>query len=572
MENYLKLSVIGKGAYGTVYKVKCRTTGKEFALKHHKDKVQDTTVRELSVLTALKGHLHVVYMHDCFVSDGRVAMLLSYVPYTLSGVIHNGHGLNMCHESGQVKQLIPLSFVAHFSRQVAHALSYMHALNMVHRDLTPFNVLLTEDLTVKLADMGLSRQASEWMSPNLVTEAYRAPELFDQCERYCLEYTCAIDMWSLGHQETIPTYEIIVKTLGPKDRSCTAIASWGPDTIMPSVMKCTLVKRIVLGLLAFRDTERPLAHELLRDAEWAHVSHMNEEDRVMVIDQIRKGEKKRTRDESSGRCCNDCSHIKVIADLKHEILELNKLLDSERERLAETISERAASSAVRVKGEGVRVDGGGQGRDAAMVIDTKGVTRPLSDGCRHLLYELELCKKDLEDTREALQEACEEREALRVKLSESRQTNGNSAELNETAGSTQPPHKTKDSHPHLAWVGSHYLAVSLPEDRMFKPGQSVTPAGVLKKLFEMRVGDKQSQAFSLLLENINIMLSQLEPEWYAKHFAFSRAYVHGNKYKATDRVDTEDFAWLLFEYGAHTPFIEVLAGLQNVLNARAREA
>ncbi|KAE8277902.1 Cyclin-dependent kinase 2 [Larimichthys crocea] len=310
MENYLKLSVIGKGTYGTVYKVKCRTTGKEFALKHHSDKVQDTTVRELSCLTALKGHLHVVYMHDCFVSDGRVAMLLSYVPYTLSGVIHNGHGLNMCHESGQVKQLIPLSFVAHFSRQVAHALSYMHALNMVHRDLTPFNVLLTEDLTVKLADMGLSRQASKWMSPNLVTEAYRAPELFDQCERYCLEYTCAIDMWSLGvtiadamegkvvfykrvdqHQETIPTYEIIVKTLGPKDRSCTAIASWGPDTIMPSVMKCTLVKRIVLGLLAFRDTERPLAHELLRDAEWAHVSHMNEEDRVMVIDQIRKGEK-----------------------------------------------------------------------------------------------------------------------------------------------------------------------------------------------------------------------------------------------------------------------------------------
>ncbi|KAM7399886.1 hypothetical protein PAMP_019124 [Pampus punctatissimus] len=115
------------------------------------------------------------------------------------------------------------------------------------------------------------------------------------------------------------------------------------------------------------------------------------------------------------------------------------------------------------------------------------------------------------------------------------------AELEETAGSMQPPHKLKDSHTHLDWVGRHYLAVSLPEDRMFKPDQSVTPAGVLQKLFEMRVGDKQSQAFSLLLENINIMLSHLEPDWYAKHFAFGRAYVHGNKYKATDRVDTEDF-------------------------------
>ncbi|KAE8277306.1 hypothetical protein D5F01_LYC24817 [Larimichthys crocea] len=198
-------------------------------------------------------------------------------------------------------------------------------------------------------------------------------------------------MWSLGatiadamegkvvfykrvdqHQETIPTYEIIVKTLVPKTVRVQQLHPGVLDTIMPSVMKCTLVKRIVLGLLAFRDTERPLAHELLRDRmgtcfsyERGRPSHGHRPD----------SERKRTRDESSGRC-NDCSHIKVIADLKHEILELNKLLDSERERLAETLSERAASSAVRVKGEGVRVDGGGRGRDAVMVIDTKGVTRP----------------------------------------------------------------------------------------------------------------------------------------------------------------------------------------------------
>lgn len=261
--------------------------------------------------------------------------------------------------------------------------------------------------------------------------------------------------------------------------------------------------------------------------------------------------------------------MKVIADLKREILELNKSLDSERERLTEALRERATSSAVRVKREGDPVDGG-QGRDVVVVIDNKGVTRPLTDACGHPLYELELCKRDLEDTREALREACEEREALRVKLSESQQTTRDSAELKKTAGGSQPSRETKDSHPHLDWVGRHYLAVSLPEDRMFRPGQSVTPAGVLQKLFEMRVGDKQSQAFSLLLENINITLSQLEPEWYAKHFAFSRAYVHGNKYKATDRVDTEEFAWLLFEYGAHTVSIEVLAGLQNVLNSTGK--
>uniref|UniRef100_A0A3Q3QZ02 Protein kinase domain-containing protein n=1 Tax=Monopterus albus TaxID=43700 RepID=A0A3Q3QZ02_MONAL len=69
MENYLKQSIVGKGSYGTVYKVKCRRTGKEFALKYHtRDEdvigVEEATVRELSSLSALKGHPYVIQMLD----------------------------------------------------------------------------------------------------------------------------------------------------------------------------------------------------------------------------------------------------------------------------------------------------------------------------------------------------------------------------------------------------------------------------------------------------------------------------------------------------------------------------
>lgn len=80
---------------------------------------------------------------------------------------------------GRSLQLIPLSFVAHFSKQVAMGLSYMHLLNIVHRDLKPAKVLLTEDLTVKVADMTLSRLSCKQMSPSVGTELYRAPELFE---------------------------------------------------------------------------------------------------------------------------------------------------------------------------------------------------------------------------------------------------------------------------------------------------------------------------------------------------------------------------------------------------------
>nr|XP_020443630.1 mitogen-activated protein kinase HOG1-like [Monopterus albus] len=327
MENYLKQSIVGKGSYGTVYKVKCRRTGKEFALKYHTRDVtgvraatgveedvigvEEATVRELSSLSALKGHPYVIQMLDCFVDSGTIAVLMPYVPYTLSKAIHNGHGMKFYYDQGQAlqqQQGIPLSFVARFSIQVANALSYMHRLNFVHRDVTPFNVLLTEELTVKVADMGLARHSSRWMSTTVVTEPYRAPELF--VTDGCAQYTCAIDTWSLGvmiadavegkvvfsarkdHGTEVSTYQIIVRTLCPKDHPCAStVEPWDPDVVMPNAMKCKLVKRIILRLLAFHENERLLAHELLQDTEWTQAAHMTEEDTAMVRDQIRRRER-----------------------------------------------------------------------------------------------------------------------------------------------------------------------------------------------------------------------------------------------------------------------------------------
>lgn len=228
---------------------------------------------------------------------------------------------------------------------------------------------------------------------------------------------------------------------------------------------------------------------------------------------------------------------RVIKSLKRELLELRKTLESERKRECE--------------------------RDARGG-DTLWKQSNEAHLAEQLTVDLETCKRELEATKQALHDACEEREALRVQLS---------------ASQTVPPasldHESKssavDTSPHLDWVGAHYLAVTLPEDHMFKPGEAVTPAGVLHKLYEIRMGTRLSTGFTVLLENINIMLSHTDPQWYAKHFGFhSGVRTHGNGYIATDRIDTEEFAWLLFEYGAHAPLIEVLAGLQTVLSSTGK--
>lgn len=299
MDNYNILRIIGRGSYGIVYKVKCRTTGKRYALKSHVESregdVEDSTVRELSCLFALRGHPNVLEMYECFLYRDKLSTLTEYIPYTLKRLIYNGKGCD---------RQTPLSFVAHFSLQVANALSYMHRINLIHRDLTPSNVLLTKNLTVKVADMGFSRNAVKRMSSGVVTEPYRAPELFLDSHDGVLQYTCTVDMWSLGvmitdamegwsifmprnKPEPVSTYEIITRSLCPKDHVCASSITWNLNTLMPNVMKCEPARRIVLQLLCFHERERLLAHDLLQDVEWTQLARMTTAEKQVVRKQNR---------------------------------------------------------------------------------------------------------------------------------------------------------------------------------------------------------------------------------------------------------------------------------------------
>lgn len=87
-------------------------------------------------------------------------------------------------------------------------------MNIVHRDIKPQNILVNRDLTVKLADFGLTRHYGGHssfttvvgfftlpyslnilcsQSVKVVTLWYRSPELLLQCS-----YNSSIDIWSVG--------------------------------------------------------------------------------------------------------------------------------------------------------------------------------------------------------------------------------------------------------------------------------------------------------------------------------------------------------------------------------------
>lgn len=94
------------------------------------------------------------------------------------------------------KGVLPPREVAAIGAQVADALAAAHAADVVHRDVTPGNVLVADDGTAKVTDFGISAwRAATITSSGKVsgTAAYVAPEVADGASA-----TAASDMFSLG--------------------------------------------------------------------------------------------------------------------------------------------------------------------------------------------------------------------------------------------------------------------------------------------------------------------------------------------------------------------------------------
>uniref|UniRef100_A0A8C6P5E1 Protein kinase domain-containing protein n=1 Tax=Nothobranchius furzeri TaxID=105023 RepID=A0A8C6P5E1_NOTFU len=214
-----------------------------YALKCHINaadaSVSQCAIRELSCLKALQGHPNIIEIEKCFMYENEIATLMPYCPLTLHRVLFR-----------YPRVPLPLAFVSRFSCEVANALAYMHARNIIHRDLVPSNVLLTDT----------------------------APELFYDGDT--MNYTCAIDMWSLGvmivdatentmvflrgkRPSSESTYTIIMRTFQTKNdvQPCY-------NKTMPNVMACEHTTRIVFKLLRLQPSERWTARELLADNEW----------------------------------------------------------------------------------------------------------------------------------------------------------------------------------------------------------------------------------------------------------------------------------------------------------------
>jgi len=141
--------IVGEGGMGIVFRARDTSLGRDVALKILLG-APDATARKRFMrearAAAMLAHPNVVTIHDVGEQEG--------VPYVVMELVRGTSlrafvGLPMPPSSTRLRWLI----------DAASALGAAHRAKLVHRDVKPENVLLSEDGVVKVVDFGIARSA-----------------------------------------------------------------------------------------------------------------------------------------------------------------------------------------------------------------------------------------------------------------------------------------------------------------------------------------------------------------------------------------------------------------------------
>jgi len=191
---YRIIEPLGSGGFGTVYLAEDTWIDKRVALKvpHRQNLDFGELLKEPRLLAAL-GHPNIVTVITAEKQENVFFIVMEYVPgETLETLIAH---------QGPLDLMKALDYTA----QICNAVEHAHKHNILHRDLRPANVFVTEKGLLKVGDFGTSRvlEMAAHGTTVIGSPPYMAPEQFEGRAVF------ASDIYSIG----VTMYQMLTGTL-----------------------------------------------------------------------------------------------------------------------------------------------------------------------------------------------------------------------------------------------------------------------------------------------------------------------------------------------------------------------
>ena len=160
MADFIITQALGKGSYGSVFKVKRKQDNpfyavKEVNIKKLQPKEREDAVNEIRIMASIK-HKNIVRYCDAFVERDNLYIAMEFAEHgDISRQIDKFKAANK-----YIKEDLIWSYLL----QMCNGLALMHSRNVLHRDLKPKNVFLTGKNHIRLGDLGCAKLMKSGMA------------------------------------------------------------------------------------------------------------------------------------------------------------------------------------------------------------------------------------------------------------------------------------------------------------------------------------------------------------------------------------------------------------------------